>query len=54
MPSQGHHVYLRQSTNSSLDMSALHFTTAFQSSVSPGPPLYLHGFFQCPHRIVSE
>ncbi|KAJ8580690.1 hypothetical protein M405DRAFT_833839 [Rhizopogon salebrosus TDB-379] len=27
-------------------MSMLHFTTAFQSSVSPGPPLYLHRFLQ--------
>ncbi|KAJ8588250.1 hypothetical protein M405DRAFT_819982 [Rhizopogon salebrosus TDB-379] len=27
-------------------MSMLHFTTAFQSRVSPGPPLHLHRFFQ--------
>ncbi|KAJ8595383.1 hypothetical protein M405DRAFT_363139 [Rhizopogon salebrosus TDB-379] len=46
MPSQNHYVCLRQSTSSSSNMSMLHFTTAFLSSVSPGPPLYLHRFFQ--------
>ncbi|KAJ8588656.1 hypothetical protein M405DRAFT_244864 [Rhizopogon salebrosus TDB-379] len=51
MPSQSHHVCPRQSTSSSSDMLMLHFTTAFQSSVSPGLPLYLHRFSQSVHSV---